>query len=381
MNIAAYVELNVFALAFLLIISANIYHHGDRRLLEQKLFLGLLALNIMQLLLDSAQWMLDGVPGVVPGVASRLVALLCCAATPALSFTWSLYADYQIYHNSEHLGKFFRWSMIPVAANAALAVASVFTGLLFEIDRNNYYHRGPLFYLMVGICYFYIFYTLSVIWLRRKQLKRKTYLSLLLFAVPPFIGGLVQSLFYGVSVVWACAALSLMIIFINLQNSLLYTDHLTGLHNRRQLDNQLQEWCRSIPRDGLLGGIIVDIDCFKQINDELGHDMGDRALVQAARILQGSFKKDDLICRYGGDEFVVILKIARPDELSHAVERLNDATEAFNTRKEAPFSIRFSTGFAVYRCGEGKDPQQFLKQMDTMLYEQKAHKKTQGDRV
>lgn len=169
----------------------------------------------------------------------------------------------------------------PLIINIVISFLSIFYGFTFNINQNNVYHRGSLFYLMAAICYFYLVYSIIFIIYKRKSLEKKIYISLLLFALPPFIGGIVQSLFYGVSVIWACTTLSVLIIFINIQSSQLNTDYLTGLYNRRQFDNYILEWRKSCKEGALLGVIIADLNSFKKINDICGHNAGDAALIEA----------------------------------------------------------------------------------------------------
>jgi len=85
-------------------------------------------------------------------------------------------------------------------------------------------------------------------------------------------------------------------------------DYLTGLYNRRYMQERLvMEISRALRHKHSLGIIMTDIDNFKKINDTLGHALGDRVLCQVAEILRGSIRKQDAACRYGGDEFVLIL--------------------------------------------------------------------------
>ena len=375
MNTLSYVELNVFSLVFLILCYVNIRNKGKKYLYDQKIFLLMLEANAVLLTLDSLQWILNGTPGTALRVISIIIAVAYSATTPVSCYLWSIFADYQIHRDENHIKKLFIPLTIPLIINLILALLSAFFGFFFVIDQNNVYHRGSLFFLMASICYFYLFYSLIYIILKRKSVEHKAYIPLLLFALPPFIGGIIQSLFYGVSIVWNCTTISIFIIFINIQNSQLYTDSLTGLYNRRQFDNYMQECFRNCDEGVMLGTIMIDLDSFKKINDSWGHIAGDVALVEAGKILKNSFRKEDIICRYGGDEFVVVLKVVGMVELTNMVERLKTNTNKFNKNNDLLYSINFSIGFDILDCKSGMTIQQFIKHIDNLMYEDKSRNK------
>jgi GGDEF domain-containing protein len=137
--------------------------------------------------------------------------------------------------------------LVPACVNLILSFLSIANDrLLFYIDGNNVYHRGELFYVMALISFFYLIYPMTFIISKQKTILKREFLPLLVFSVPPLIGGVIQALYFGISLTWICVTLSILIIFINIQNSQLYTDYLTGLNNRRQLDNYLQQRIQNV---------------------------------------------------------------------------------------------------------------------------------------
>ena len=86
-------------------------------------------------------------------------------------------------------------------------------------------------------------------------------------------------------------------------------DHLTEIYNRRYLETQLEEEIRRVQRSGIMSAIVyLDLDRFKYVNDSLGHDIGDKLLVDVGRTLTKQLRRNDIVARVGGDEFVIILK-------------------------------------------------------------------------
>lgn len=126
-------------------------------------------------------------------------------------------------------------------------------------------------------------------------------------------------------------------------------DALTGLSNRRQFDasisRQIRRRCRAHCPIGLL---FIDADHFKRINDTFGHAIGDLALQHLARILRESTGDDELVCRFGGEEFVVLTGCVDSESLQCLGERIREAVEQSSLQSPAgPLKLTVSVGGAL----------------------------------
>ncbi len=152
------------------------------------------------------------------------------------------------------------------------------------------------------------------------------------------------------------------------------TDGLTGLHNRRYLDTHLRTlFARAKVRGRPLTLCITDIDRFKQVNDVYGHDAGDEVLKEFAGRIRSTVRGADLACRYGGEEFVVVMPDTPAEAAAAVAERLRGMIEArpFQLRSgETPLMLTASMGIATIGPGI-ETPEQLLKQADRALYEAK----------
>jgi len=92
--------------------------------------------------------------------------------------------------------------------------------------------------------------------------------------------------------------------------------------------------------------------------------------------LKASFRKTDVICRYGGDEFVVIFDRSTREEIDTAVKRLIENTNKFNAEKKRPYKINFSAGYDTYDYESGLSAQLFVKRIDAKMYENKNRAKS-----
>lgn len=148
-------------------------------------------------------------------------------------------------------------------------------------------------------------------------------------------------------------------------------DALTGLANRRSLENQGQLMLKRAARDGLpLSLLMLDLDYFKGVNDRYGHLVGDQALQLLARTLQKQTRGDEIAARWGGEEFCLLVH-AGPDEVQALCTRLQSALR-LGSRLELNFELYFSAGCAhAQRVWEGLTLEQMLLQADKALYQAK----------
>lgn len=125
-------------------------------------------------------------------------------------------------------------------------------------------------------------------------------------------------------------------------------DPLTGLYNRRHLDSNLErEFMRAKRYDSDLSLAVIDIDFFKKINDTYGHICGDYVLKEAAYLILESFRKTDLVFRYGGEEFVVLLTETSLESAQIPLERLRKSIENYPFKfKDENLKITVSIGAA-----------------------------------
>ena len=156
-------------------------------------------------------------------------------------------------------------------------------------------------------------------------------------------------------------------------------DALTGLNNRRQFEVRIkQETSQSARKNTSLCGIMLDIDYFKRINDTYGHAAGDCVLKGLSKIIVNTFREYDIPCRYGGEEFFIILPMTPLDETVLVAQRLRKIIEdtPIDIRdakvKGVPYLyITASLGVNVYKHGE--TPEEFYRGADKALYEAKIN--------
>jgi len=154
-------------------------------------------------------------------------------------------------------------------------------------------------------------------------------------------------------------------------------DELTSLYNRRYVMARLSdELARLVRQPSSLTVAMVDLDGFKRVNDEVGHDAGDEVLRSVASALLAATRKADVVARYGGDEFVVLLPNTDPDGARSVGARILDHAREAARRVCPSIPVSASIGTTVARPGD--DPAELLRRVDEQLY---TAKRAGGDRL
>ena len=269
--------------------------------------------------------------------------------------------------------------MLPGAFYLALNVISIWTGWIFSVTPENVYTHGPLFFLQDIGALFMLFLPMVHIIIRllnRKDTRTPRWLvwKLLLFYIPPVIGTLAGLLYLGLPGTWTCAAVSIVLMYIDDQDREILRDSLTGLNNRKTLESVFTEFTRQAGDGKQLFLFMLDLDNFKGINDTLGHSVGDQALVQAAGLLTGSLAgMKAFIARFGGDEFLVMSFFGSEEEAEEYKQKLTESFREYNEKEQLPYLLRTSIGFS--RWQQGQSLEELTAEADGELYREKKKKK------
>lgn len=153
------------------------------------------------------------------------------------------------------------------------------------------------------------------------------------------------------------------------------SDELTMLYCRRgffTLAEHAREMC--IKESLSVAFVFMDLDGFKCLNDQYGHQEGDFALMQFAAVMQKTFRDEDIVGRFGGDEFIVMLYDTEPEVIQTLLDQFDDALLAVNQEVKKPYQIEFSAGVAVFPPGTLKSLDEMIVEADTAMYERKCKK-------
>lgn len=379
METSLYVEINLFGIFLLAVMLFNDAgkRQAGQRAMDEILFRWVVVGNIAVLIADSGIILLDSKTFFGARAWLLGITLVYYLLNVGVCWLWAFYSDYKMNHDKEGLRRRAWWYSMPMLLSAALCAISLRNGWIFRITPENAYQRGPYMPIVTLVCFGYYIYTILQVLSRtvdaHTEEEKDVYRYLVIFPLLPFFASLIQTVYYGLPLIWPATAISLLMIFVNIQNRQISTDTLTGLYNRRQLAQYLESRARTTT-SGMLFCILIDVDDFKQINDRFGHLTGDLALSQTAALLRASCTDREFVARYGGDEFVITGHKRNEEQIRTLIDSILQGVQAFNAAKKANYTLALSIGYAIMGESGVNTIDLMMHIADKRMYQQKSEK-------
>ena len=376
-NIPAILIANGTAILLLIVILLSYKRPIRHVMLDEKTFYVMVILNIAQCIIETVVFLMDG--KMVYGYHALLIILnvILFIVNIVFAFSWTIFVDYKLFTDMKRIKQVYPFVAIPAALVIIGCLINLFTPVFFVVDKYNVYQRTDLFIIPYAVTYSYLAYGVILVYLFRKKVQKYLFLPAIMFMVPIMIGSLLQFFFYGYSLVWLGVAIGMMYLFINVQNEASFVDSLSGLFNRQYLGNLLLMYSRKKDAVGVPAGIMLDIDNFKNINNTYGHIMGDDAIATVGRMLRAAVGDKGVICRYGGDEFIILININSQKEITDMIDVVETQAELFNESKKKPYNIKYSIGYGIYDS-KHESIDDFLRKIDASMYVEKRRKICEG---
>lgn len=265
----------------------------------------------------------------------------------------------------------------------ALLLVNLFTGIFFYVKGGTYY-RGPWFILQYILAYVYVFAAcgkaLVGVFHEKNLSKRRMLAYLALFPVAPAGAGIIQFIYPQLPVACVTLSLATLILYQTGLDDMISIDPLTKLNNRKQLSFYYEQW-QHREESTPLYLLLIDANKFKAINDTYGHIQGDKALekiADALRISCGGLYYRANIARYGGDEFVMLVRAEDEAEIEGLKKRINQNLAEMNREEDTPYDLSVSIGIA--RAEREESLKEVIEKADKELYEEKRSQQTSRKR-
>lgn len=373
----AYIFGDVICLIMLLFIS-NASRRHTKILLAERYFLEMSLATAILLISDIIWPLVNGVK--LPGfrLLNIIINLVYMVLTGFIGFLWIVYVDFKVRRrlDSSHYKRVTMFS-IPMLVLLVLTLTSPKTHILFYIDENNCYRRGKLMWIRICVMILYVLWAavLTLVGIKRQKTKQKKdeMRALLQFIFFPLIGIFMQLFYLNLPFTAVGISLSVLLVFINVQNKQISIDALTGINNRWQLTLYIDSELSASTKKGELYYLIMDIDKFKSINDTYGHLEGDNALIKIASLLNSLCEKqNDFVARYGGDEFVIVCRRRNEFEVEALKNEILKTVSQMNEQGELPYMLSLSIGSAKFDTSKSND--EIFAEADKKLYSIKSER-------
>ena len=257
-----------------------------------------------------------------------------------------------------------------------LLVINIFYPLVFSVSDGRY-QRGFAYIIFLLFAAFYI---LDSLYLYVKRVKKNGSLKLFpvhIFLIPVILGVVIQAFFVEIAITWTSIAISVAGIMTALKNEIIFTDCLTGLYNREYLEFLHKRACNK--KDCWVSGIMIDLNGFKQINDNYGHAEGDLALCIVADLLRKSFSEYGVVTRYAGDEFVIMLNTTDDQLIQKIIKSAKKNFVTENEKNDKLYQLSASMGYAITNLSN-ETIDDFMNRIDEQMYQDKMKYYEHNDR-
>lgn len=369
-----YAEINIFCMVLLgLIISRS--QHSSMRLPYQK-DLNLAMLSAMVLFgSDTLIFFIEQKLFPFTGWVYLLLKDIYFTAVTLLGFFWFVYCrkitDQRAVRHPEKVKLY----AIPVWIELLLLAVNWFVPFIFGIEEGRYTRMRFFLLTYLFACIYVIAASVLTFQASRKEenyADQGTLRAYTLFPLAPCAAGIVQY-FYPQLPVLCCAVTFIIEYIVSRAVSMLISmDHLTQLNNRRQFTIELQKAIAAYDGQEKLAVMFMDVDWFKEINDQYGHLEGDQALLMTARAITNVCEKTGGRAhagRYGGDEFVLFVTSRKENVEKELIDAIRTEVQRLCTEAHKPYHLQVSIGCVMY--AEGMSAAEVIDRADRRLYEVK----------
>lgn len=382
MNLVYYCEIDVFCIGILALILFNLPRSPILKT-DQKLYKAAVICSVIYSAMDLLTWAFDGKGNSDIMFFLHLSYMAYFITSVMVAYIWVLYILVKIDDTTVLMRKYAFCLSIPAIVFSLLAISSPLTDIIYNVNANGYYERGNGIYSHWVVCFAYLLLgTCIAIRYAIKETshtRKQELYPLCIFIIFPAICSVLQILSFGTVLIQVGITFALMLIFIKHQNSQISIDILTNTNNRRQLDRYLDERLAVMKPDDEIFLMMIDLDDFKMINDNFGHLIGDKMLVDFARVLKrtcGQLERGLFLARYGGDEFVIVSCAKQIPEPVKVENLIKTGIENYNfEHEEKARKLSASMGFVKGKLKDFASADEIIKIADERMYAEKSRKK------
>jgi diguanylate cyclase (GGDEF)-like protein len=363
--------MNFIMLVIVFIVAYRKLERNDRL---NRSFLLAVAGVMLGLISESASTYFNGKTGTFSIILNNFFSTIIFVIAPMIAFYFFIFIFYLLLPDNKIKKNLYLLMALPVIISVSLALLSPLFGFYFQISDTGVYSRGNLFLLSAFFTYIYLITGVVLILINIKKMVVEDLLLILAVGIIPVIGGIVQSLFYGLLTMWSSAGVALILGYLFLQDRMIRLDSLTGAWNRESFYYTYSRRIQLNP-DKKFGAIYFDIDNLKEINDNYGHLEGDKAIKLVLERIREILTPASVICRLGGDEFIILCDCVTEADMEEILENIKANFKIDSEVVEKDYKLECSFGTAIY-SSEFTSINAFISKLDMLMYEDKFSKKS-----
>lgn len=359
--------LNIFTIIIAILLLVFQRDNNDNS--KSKIFIYLVLVTMTLIIVDSVNDFYNDILNINNALIKTITSCFVYAFDPFEYLLSIFYIDQYIETKNN---KFRNVFMIPMTIFVfvnfvSVILSTIFGWHLFFYYVDGVYYRGSLYMLRAFISIVFCVLVQIYVIINRRNINPIYRIYLTMYPSIVMLGGLLQLLFSGLNLLYSATIIACLLLFTYVQRINLDIDYLTQSNNRRFIDDFLE---KLIENKTPYMAAMFDVDYFKQINDEFGHNVGDEVLVKIAEFLKKSFHDPAIVGRYGGDEYFAIYPKASKEDMEKSIKLFRDALKEYNDTNPL-FKVSVSIGYGSFDSNIYKDINEFKKHIDELMYEEK----------
>lgn len=348
-------QMNIMSAAVLLLFGVYALSMLDKKSSLNKTYLAALFLNLLLIILDILLNFLIGTEN-ISIFYMRGTGVLLYLLSPVFTYLFLQFVCL-------YISGYFKINKVGRSVFAALIIAN---SIIAFFVRNIQEYSVPFMLMSVFlICSIYIIVK------NKKLLLSFEYRYIFTMSLITNAMVLAQIIFNNTLFVWCSLTLTVIFMYIVLQQRELYRDSLTGARNRLVLRKCFEMYAKK--SSNRLSAVLIDLDYFKNINDAYGHMEGDNALKTFVRLLNKVYREKGVVIRMGGDEFLILLNNIPTEEVTQLMLKMEKMVDTYNIRGDKPYRLKYSCASGIYRNDISLE--EFLHEIDIKMYRDKQGRK------
>lgn len=321
--------------------------------------------------IECLSWLFDGITS-TPAIIMNYIfnyLLMYLSAIPVTM--WFLYFDYKIYYVEDKLNRKRLFYLIFNIMIFLLVTYNAYRPFLFDIDSNNHFvgMNGALFFGILQALYL-LYYLMTALY-NKRHMDSKNLNAIVMLVTLPLLATILQNLFVGAAFIWPVMSYVCYYTFLAIEQEEMSKDALTQLRLRRHMESRIMYLLQKEKQFTL---ILIDLDHFKAINDQYGHNRGDEVLKDFAGMLQNAIHRVDSAFRYAGDEFIILYENHSNIVSDSIISKLKIQMKDYNENTEMTTKLDMSYGLIKVDGSKTYSLKTLMAEVDDMMYDNKRER-------